>query len=104
MKKLQLGTRRFKGKLPFKCFSCSRVAHHATKYPNKDNHDKGNDSPKSNRKQFFNRRSYYTHEDSDGLSNSDEGEFEQDIKLLMSYENYKFMDALEEEYFLDKIT
>lgn len=50
---------------------------------------------------FVNIRSYYAHEDSDGLSNSDEGEFDQDIKLLMAYENDKFMDALEEEYFLE---
>jgi hypothetical protein len=45
-----------------------------------------------------NRRSYYTHEDSDGLSNSDEDD--QEIKLLMAYEN----DALEEEDFLKEIT
>ena len=44
------------------------------------------------------------HEDSDGLSNSVEDEFEQDIKLLMAYENHDFMDTLEEEDFLEEIT
>ena len=41
--------------------------------------------------------SYYTHDDSDGLSNSDEDD--QEIKLLMAYEN----DALEKEDFLKEI-
>ena len=49
-------------------------------------------------------RSYYTHEYSDGLSNSDEDETEQDYKLLMAYDNDDFLDALEEEDFLEEIT
>ena len=27
VKKLQLGTGRFRGKIPFKCFACGRVGH-----------------------------------------------------------------------------
>lgn len=104
MKKLQQGSGRFIGKLPFKCFSCGRVSHYDVKCPHKDNHDKGKDSTNGNRKRFVNRRSYYTHEDSGGLSNSDEDESKQDIKLLMAYENDDFMDALEEDYFLEEIT
>jgi len=42
-------------------------------------------------------RSYYTHDDSVGFSNSDEDD--QEIKLLMAYEN----DALEKEDFLKEI-
>jgi len=38
------------------------------------------------------------------LSNSDEGESNQDIKLLMAYEKDKFMDALKEEDFVEEIT
>ena len=52
---------------------------------------------KSNRKQVVNKRSYYTHEDSDGLSNSDEDETGQDYKLLMDYEDDNFWYSLEEE-------
>lgn len=103
MKKLQMGTRKFKGKIPFKCFACDRVGHSASKCSHKENYDKGKDSAKGNRKQFVNRRIYYTHEDSDGLSNSDEGESEQYFKLL-KYENNEFMDAFEEEYFPEEMT
>ena len=52
----------------------------------------------------MNRRSYYTHEDTDGLSNSDDDETEQDYRLLMAYDNDDFLDALEDEYFLEEIT
>ena len=63
---------------------------------------------KGNKKQFINRKSYYTLEDSDGLSNSEEGESDQDIRLLMAFEKDSSeskdtsMDALEENYFLKK--
>ena len=64
---------------------------------------------KGNTKWFNNRKKYYTHEYSDGLSNSDEGEFDQDIRLLMAFEKDSseakdtFMDALEENDFLEEI-
>ena len=68
VKKLQWGSRRFRGKIPFNFFSCAKVGHYATKCPHKGNHDKGKDSTKGNRKKFVNKRIYYTHEDSDTLS------------------------------------
>ena len=69
-KKLQRGSGRFRGKLPFKFFSCGRVGHYAARCPHKDKYGKGKEYSKWNRKQVVNKRSYYTHEYSDGLSNN----------------------------------
>ena len=107
VKKPQLGIGRIRSKLPFKCFSCGRFGHYAAKSPHRDNHDKGKDSKKGNRRWFDSRRSYYTHEDSDRLSNNEEGESNQDLKLLMDFEkntnesNDKFVGALEENDFIE---
>eukprot|EP00253_Pinus_taeda_P032501 PITA_32501 len=51
VKKLQRGSGRFRGKLPFKYFAYGRVSHYATKCPHKDKYDKGKESVKWNRKQ-----------------------------------------------------
>ena len=115
VKKLQQCSRRLRGKLPFKCFSYGRVGHYVAKCPHKDKYEKGKEYAKGNRKQVVNRRSYQTHEDSDGLSNSDEDETGEDYRilmaydsddyrLLMAYDNDDFWDALEEEKFHEEIS
>lgn len=72
VKNLQRGFERLIGKLPFKCFACGRASHYATKCLHKDKVDKGKESMKWNRKQNVSKKSYYIHEDTDDLSNSDE--------------------------------
>lgn len=52
----------------------------------------------------MNKRSYYTHEDIDGLSNSDEDETGQDYRLLMAYDDDNFWDASEEEDLHEEIS
>eukprot|EP00253_Pinus_taeda_P016657 PITA_16657 len=102
VKKLEWGSRRFRCKLAFKCYG--RVDHYAAKCPHKDKYDKGKESTKWNRKQSVSKKSYYTHEDSDGLSNSDEDENSNDYRLVMAYEDDHFWDALEEDDLHEEIS
>jgi len=104
VKKLQWGSRRFRGKLPFKFFACGRVGHCVAKCPHKHKYEKGKEYAKWNRKQVVNKRSYYTHENSDGLSNSDEDENSNDYKLLMAYDDDNFWDDLEEDDLHEEIS
>eukprot|EP00253_Pinus_taeda_P032145 PITA_32145 len=104
VKNLQRGSGRFRGKLPFKCFACGRVDHCATKCPHKDKLDKGKEPVKWNKKQNVSKNSYYTHEDNDGFSNSDEDEHCNDYRLLMALEDDDFLDAIDEDGLYEEIS
>eukprot|EP00253_Pinus_taeda_P011867 PITA_11867 len=104
VKNLQRGAGRFRGKLPFKFFACGRVGHYAAKCPHKDKLDKGKEPVRWNKKQNVNKKRYYTHEDSDGLSNSDEDEQGNNYILLMAFEDDDFMDAVDEEGLYEEIS
>ena len=81
VKNLEQGTGWFKGKLPFKCFSCGRVGHYAARCP----HNKGKMFEEGN-------RSYYTHVKSNDSFNGSE-----DIRSLMAYEKKQDGESLEEQ-------
>eukprot|EP00253_Pinus_taeda_P009476 PITA_09476 len=91
VKNLQRGSGRFRG-------------HYAAKCPHKDKIDKGKEPVRWNKKQNANKKIYYTHEDSDGLSNSDEDERGNHYKLLMAFEDDDYMDAIDVDGFYDEIT
>jgi len=104
VKNLQRGFGRFRGKLTFKCFACGRVSHYAAKCPHKDKLEKGKEPVKWNRKQNVSKKRYYTHEDNDGFSNSDEDEQCNDYRLLMAFEDDDFLDAIDEEGLYEEIS
>eukprot|EP00253_Pinus_taeda_P034859 PITA_34859 len=104
VKNLQWDSRRFRGKLPFKCFACGRVSHYAAKCPHKDKLDKGKEPVKWNRKQNVSKKSYYTHEDNDGLSNSDEDEHGNGYRLWMDFEDDDFLDVIDEDDLYEEVS
>jgi len=103
VKNLQWGVGRFRGKLPFKCFACGRFGHYATKCPHKDKIDKGKEPVRWNKKLNVTKKNYYTHEDSDGLSNSDEDERGNNYKLLVAFEDDDYMDAIDADGLYEEI-
>ena len=56
------------------------------------------------RKQCVSKKSYYTYEDRNGLSNSDEDENSNDYRLLIAYDDDNFWDALEEDELHEEIS
>eukprot|EP00253_Pinus_taeda_P012979 PITA_12979 len=66
--------------------------------------DKGKETARWNKKQSASKKSYYTHQDSDGLSNSDEDERGNEYKLLMEFEDDDYMDAIDVDYFHEENT
>lgn len=104
VKNLQWGSGRFRGKLPFKFFACGKFGHYAAKCPHKDNLDKGKEPVRWNRKHNVSKKSYYTHEDNDGFSISDEDEQCNDYRLLMGFEDDDFLDAIDEDDLYEEIS
>eukprot|EP00253_Pinus_taeda_P003809 PITA_03809 len=68
------------------------------------NFDKGKEPARWNKKHGANKKHYYTHEDSDGLSNSDEDERGNEYKLLMAFEDDDYMDAIDVDNLFGEIT
>lgn len=75
VKKLQVGISRFEGNIHFKWFSYGRVGHYGAKFPYKENHEKWKNFPKKNvKRRFFDKKNFYTHEDSEYSSDNEDDE------------------------------
>lgn len=66
--------------------------------------DKGKELVRWNKKLNANKKIYYTHEDSDGLSNSDEDERGNNYKLLMDFGDDNYMDSIDVDGFYEEIS
>lgn len=88
MRKLQVGSRKFRGKLPFKCFSCGRVGHYESKCPYKENHKENGKNV--SKKKFSDKKIFYSNEGSnntsDYLENSD-SDSNNHYQVLMGFED-----------------
>ena len=74
---LDRGAGKYKGKLPFKCFNCGRVGNYASKCPHKkiENQSKGKGKRNFRNRQkrnIFNRRTFYAQQDNSAYESSDE--------------------------------
>ena len=58
IKKLERGTRKYKGNIPLKCFNCGKIGHYASKcpYPKQDDID---DEEPCNHKKYQNNKTIY---------------------------------------------
>ena len=66
MRKLKRRSRKYKGKLPFKCFNCGKIGHFASKCPYVKRLDSNEENEKKYKKRntkFIKRKSLYSKED-----------------------------------------
>ena len=89
IKKLQKGSRKYKGKLPFKCFNCGKIGHFQSKcpYPKKDSEDEHDKSKQYKKKGKFDykkkyKRNYYSKEEEEDNSSYEASDSDDEVLFL----------------------
>jgi hypothetical protein len=113
VRRLNKGSRKYKAKLPFKCFNYGKIGHFANKYPHKIKDQTYDDEEKHKHKNFFKentfkKKSLCVNNDDDPSDDEDnESSIEDKINdyMLMAKEDYENKstrsDANEEEAMVD---
>jgi hypothetical protein len=108
IRKLKKGSRKYKGKLPFKCFNYGKVGHFASKcpYPKEDPEDEENKTKQYKKKEKTNykkkfykgKNNFYSKEENNSSSeSSDNDEFDDDEVILLGIEESNEIEKLKHE-------
>ena len=89
IKKLQKGSRKYKGKIPFKCFNCGKIGHFQSKcpYPKKDYEDEDDKSKQYKKKGKFDykkkyKKNYCSKEEEEDNSSSEASDSDDEVLFL----------------------
>lgn len=103
MRKLKKGSRKYKGKLPFKCFNYGKVGHFTSKCPYSKNEDNNSERESKyvkkgyqSKKKTFKKsgKSLYSKDHNSSTEDSDEDFFDEEILFMVEEEN---MPEIEDE-------
>jgi hypothetical protein len=96
VRRLKKGSRKYKGKLPFKCFNCGNIGHFTNKFPHKRKDQTYDDEEKHKHKNFFKENNFkkkslcVNNDDDPSDDEENESSIEDKINdfMLMAKEDY----------------
>jgi hypothetical protein len=108
IRKLQKGSGKYKGKLPFKCFNCGKVGHFSSKcpYPKEDPEEEENknkqyqkkEKPNYKKRFYRGKNNFYSkEEDNNSPESSENDESDDDEVLLLGIEESNEIEKIKHE-------